>query len=313
MSQYTLRDKLRAWARILRLPNLLTVPGDPWAGFLLVTQGNHSFLPGLWAAAAGLCLYAAGLIINDLCDIQVDRKERPDRPLPSGQIRPLTACAAALGLLVAGQACCCMLDPQAWWIGFMLALSILLYNMGFKNLPWVGPLTMGTCRGLNVMLGAAAIPPVEPFPASLLLAVATIAGYIAAVTQIARHETASKAIGDERWIPAIVLVFGFALLARIQVFGSIPAWLGFSGAFLLAGIITLEVASMLDAASRPQQRKSTPWLVPHMVGFLISGLLLIQAGFVMMAGGGESGTLTGLILLGMWPLHRILGKRFSPS
>lgn len=313
MNERTTGFKPRAWGRLLRLPNLLTVPGDPLVGFLLVTQGSGSLLPGLWAAATSLCFYAAGLIINDLCDIETDRKERPDRPLPSGQIRPLAAGVIALLLLGAGQAFCCTLDSQAWWIGFMLVLTIFLYNIGFKNIPVIGPLTMGACRGLNVLLGASAVPAIEPLPAALLLAVATIAGYIAAVTHIARHEMASKAIGDERWIPAVVLVFGFALLARIQVFGSIPSWLGFSGAFLLAGIVTLEVASMLEGASHPKQRESTPWMVPYMVGLLISGLLLIQAGFIMVAGAGETGILAGLILIGVWPLHRILDKRFHAS
>lgn len=313
MSERTKNSKLRAWGRILRLPNLLTVPGDPLAGFLLVTQGSGNLLPGLWAAAASLCFYAAGLVINDLCDIETDRKERPDRPLPSGQIHPLAASVVALVLLGAGQAFCCMLDPQAWWIGFMLVLTIFLYNIGFKNIPVMGPLTMGACRGLNVMLGAAAVPAVEPLPASVLLAIATITGYIAAVTHIARREMAATAIGEERWIPAAVLVFGFAILARIQVFGSIPSWFGFSGAFLLAGIVTLEVASMLEAASHPRQRESTPWMVPYLVGLLISGLLLIQAGFIMAAGAGETGILAGLILIGLWPLHRIFSKRFSAS
>ena len=313
MNERATVSRLRAWSRILRLPNLLTVPGDPIAGFLLVTQGSGSLLPGAWAAAAGLCFYAAGLIVNDLCDIETDRRERPDRPLPSGQIRPMAAAAAALALLAAGQGFACLLDPQAWWIAFMLVLTTFLYNLGFKEIPLIGPLTIGACRGLNVMLGAAAVPPIEPYSAALLLAVATIAGYTAGVSHIARREMAAAEIGEERWVPAVVLVFGFALIARIQIFGSIPAWLGFSGAFLLAGIVTLEVASMLEAASRPKQRDSTPWMVPYMVGLLISGLLLIQAGFIMVAGAGEPGILAGLVLVGIWPLHRILDKYFHAS
>ena len=313
MSEASGQSRWRAWARLLRLPNLLTVPGDPLAGFLLVTQGYDSLLPGLWAAVASVCFYAAGLIVNDLCDIETDRRERPERPLPSGQIRPLAAVVAALVLLGVGQVFVCRLDPQAWWIGFILVMTIFLYNLGFKGIPGIGALTMGTCRGLSVMLGASAVPATEPFSAALLLAVATLAGYIAAVTHIARREVSAASIGEERWIPAIVLVFGFALIARIQVFGSIPAWLGFSGAFLLAGIVTLEVASMLAAASHPRQRDATPWMVPYMVGLLISGLLLIQAGFIMVAGAGDTGILAGLILIGLWPLHRIFSKQFPPS
>jgi 4-hydroxybenzoate polyprenyltransferase len=303
----------RAWSRLLRLPNLLTVPGDPIAGFLLVTHGNGRPLSAAWAAAASLCFYVAGLIVNDLCDIDVDRQERPDRPLPSGQIRPFAAGVIALALLGAGQGFCRLLDPRAWWIGLLLALTIFLYNLGFKNIPALGPLTMGACRGLSVLLGASAVSAIEPLPPSLFLAVATITGYIAAVAHIARREMAEIPVGGERWVPAFVLVFGFALIFRIQTLGSISSLLGFSGSFLLAGMVSLAVAHRLEAASRPERKKGTPSLVPRLIGLLLSGLLLIQAGLIMVSGAGKWGILMGLVLVGMWPLHRILDKRYYAS
>ena len=302
-----------AWGRLLRLPNLLTVPGDPLAGFLLATRGDGSLLPAGGAAASSLCFYAAGLIINDLSDIDTDRQQRPDRPLPSGQIRPLAASAVALALLGAGQGFCCLLDPQAWRIGWMLMLTIFLYNLRFKNIPALRPLTMGACRGLSVLLGATAVPATKPLSPALVLAVATIAGYVAAVAHIARREMAATPIGNERWMPAVVLAFGFALISQIQPVDSIPSQLGFFGSFLLAGIVTLDVAHRLGGTTRPEPKELTRARVPFLIGLLISGLLLIQAGFIMVSGGGNRGILMGLILVGLWPLHRILDKRFPSS
>jgi 4-hydroxybenzoate polyprenyltransferase len=310
---YTKSTILRAWARLLRLPNLLTVPGDPIAGFLLATQGNGRWLLGVCAVAASLCFYAAGLIINDLSDIDRDRQERPDRPLPSGQIRRLAAVLVALVLLGAGLGFCRLLDPQAWWVGFLLAVTIFLYDLGLKNIPLLGPLTMGACRGLSVLLGASAIPATEPRSPTLILAVVTIAGYVAVVTHMARREMAATTIGVERWAPAVVIACGFALISRIQPFGSIPAWLGFSGSFLLACVVTLVAAKRLEAVSRPEQKEFKSWSVPSLIGLLLSGLLWIQAGFIMVAGAGKWGILIGLFLIGLWPLHRILDKQFHAS
>ena len=31
-------------------------------------------------------MYSAGMVLNDVFDVEVDRVERPERPLPSGQI-----------------------------------------------------------------------------------------------------------------------------------------------------------------------------------------------------------------------------------
>jgi 4-hydroxybenzoate polyprenyltransferase len=78
-----------AWLRLLRLPNLLTVPGDVLAGFLLApaAAGGAGSIRCLLAIPAGLLLYAAGLVLNDLFDYAEDLRDRPDRPLPSQRSR----------------------------------------------------------------------------------------------------------------------------------------------------------------------------------------------------------------------------------
>lgn len=307
------KSLIAVWSRFLRIPNLLTVPGDPIAGFLLVTQGESSLSPCGWAVAASLCFYAAGLILNDLFDMDADRRERPDRPLPSGQIRPLTAVVSALALLGAGGGFCRMLDPRAWRVGFLLALAIVLYDLGLKKIPALGPLTMGACRGLSVWLGASAVPTTESPSPALAAAVAAMAGYIATVTHLARREMAATPIGGERWAPALALAIGFAFVLQSQPFGSISSWLGCSGSFLLAGVVTLTAARGLASASRPERKEIAPQRVPHMIGLFISGLLFIQAGFIMAAGKGLRGILIGMILIGMFPLHRLLDKHFHAS
>src|SRR5690349_4677009 len=78
-------SKARAWLQLFRAPNLLTVPGDPLAGFLIATGGNLDSRVAI-AVIASLCLYAAGLAMNDLADLTEDRRDRPNRPLASGAI-----------------------------------------------------------------------------------------------------------------------------------------------------------------------------------------------------------------------------------
>src|SRR6187402_3064887 len=96
---------LRTWLQLFRAPNLFTVPGDPLAGYVLAAYG--AFEPAVWlAVGASICLYAAGLLDNDLADLREDRAERPQRPLPSGAANPRTVALAAavltgLGVLLA--------------------------------------------------------------------------------------------------------------------------------------------------------------------------------------------------------------------
>ena len=95
------RGTARAWLQLFRVPNLLTVPGDPIAGVFLAAAAANAAIPAsaMFAAmAVSLLLYGAGLLQNDYFDLPEDRRERPRRPLPSGAVRPVYAIAVAVSL-----------------------------------------------------------------------------------------------------------------------------------------------------------------------------------------------------------------------
>ena len=78
--------KIRPWLQLIRLPNVVTAAADSLAGWLLATGSIAE--PGRWLplAAASMVLYASGTALNDVFDFEIDRAERPNRPLPSGQV-----------------------------------------------------------------------------------------------------------------------------------------------------------------------------------------------------------------------------------
>uniref|UniRef100_UPI000A4ED9A6 UbiA family prenyltransferase n=1 Tax=Streptomyces hygroscopicus TaxID=1912 RepID=UPI000A4ED9A6 len=84
------------WAELLRISALFTVPGDALAGAAAV--GRRPNRGTALAVCASLCLYEAGMALNDWADRDIDAVERPGRPLPSGRIAPAAALAAATGL-----------------------------------------------------------------------------------------------------------------------------------------------------------------------------------------------------------------------
>ncbi|MEV7739927.1 SCO3242 family prenyltransferase [Streptomyces sp. NPDC088921] len=143
----------RAWAELLRLPALFTVPGDALAGAAAV-----SALPTartLLAIASSLCLYEAGMALNDWADRDVDAVERPHRPLPSGRIRPAAALGAACALTGAGLSLAACAGRPAFTVAVPLAATVWAYDLALKNTP-AGPFAMATARGLDLLLGAAA-------------------------------------------------------------------------------------------------------------------------------------------------------------
>ena len=135
-------ERYNPWLRLVRLPNLLTVPGDPVAGFLLAASSG--VLPAgaavslAFSAGAALCLYAFGLILNDLLDLATDQRERPERPLPAGEISVLQARVAAVAMAVSGLNLALFAGRSALYVAAALSACIVLYNGGLKRVPVVG-------------------------------------------------------------------------------------------------------------------------------------------------------------------------------
>ena len=177
-----------AWLRLLRLPNLLTIPGDVLAGFLLASSAS----PADWgqlalAMSAGWLLYAAGLILNDLFDYAEDLRDRPRRPLPSREISREAAATVALVFLWVAAFAAAFFDALP--VAIPLIACLILYNVGIKRQRVFGPLFMGACRSGNLLLGAAAASEgISSAPAPIAAAI-LLGLYIAAVTHLARNET----------------------------------------------------------------------------------------------------------------------------
>ena len=92
--------KLRDIAELVRFPAALTVPGDTLAG--AAAAGTLSGWRPVVLATSSMCLYWAGMALNDFADRELDRKERPERPIPSGRVTPSTALGVASGLTLLG-------------------------------------------------------------------------------------------------------------------------------------------------------------------------------------------------------------------
>ncbi|MEU0108493.1 SCO3242 family prenyltransferase [Streptomyces sp. NPDC006251] len=172
----------RAWAELLRLPALFSVPGDALAG--TAAAGGSPGPRTLLAIGSSLCLYEAGMALNDWADRDVDAVERPHRPLPSGRIRPSAALTAACALTAAGLALAARAGRPALTVAAPLAATVWAYDLGLKHTP-AGPVAMGAARGLDLLLGAAASTgrTSRAVPSAALLGTHTVA-----VTTVSRQE-----------------------------------------------------------------------------------------------------------------------------
>ena len=213
-------QKLLAYLQLCRFAAVFTAMADIFLGYLLTHQEGFQSQRDFGLLLGGSsCLYLAGMVFNDVFDRQVDAEERPKRPIPSGRVSlreavTLGTCWVALGLALSSA-----VGVASLTVAGLLTGCIFLYDGVLKSTP-LGPVAMGACRFLNVMLGAstAIVTTGESAVWSLpQLAVAVGLGvYIAGVTWFSRHEAGES----PRWCLAgallvvnlgLVMLIGFVL------------------------------------------------------------------------------------------------------
>ncbi|OEJ24167.1 prenyltransferase [Streptomyces agglomeratus] len=145
--------RLAAWAELLRVSALFTVPGDAVAGAASI--GVRPNRGTALAVGSSLCLYEAGMALNDWADRAEDAVDRPHRPIPSGRVTPRQALAASGALTVAGLALAAGAGRPALAVATGLAATIWAYDLRLKHTP-AAPATMAAARALDLLLGATA-------------------------------------------------------------------------------------------------------------------------------------------------------------
>ncbi len=195
----------------MRPPNLVTAAADVLAGYAVAGLPAAGALPLL--IASGVLLYAGGVVMNDVCDAAEDARTRPERPISSRRMSRPVAAAWGMTLLTAGAAAAFAVGPMPGMVASLLALTALLYDVVAKHRRWLGPFTMGACRGLNLLLGVSAAP-------AALLGAGYVALvpllYIAAITLTSSREVDG---GDRR-----TFALTFVLLAAVMVALVLLAW-----------------------------------------------------------------------------------------
>src|SRR5437868_13214814 len=99
---HSARSAILPWLRLMRLPNVFTAVADVAMGYLFVQREVSDGLVLGCLIAASAALYTAGMVFNDMFDREIDAKERPFRPIPSGQISLSSASKLGATLLAAG-------------------------------------------------------------------------------------------------------------------------------------------------------------------------------------------------------------------
>jgi 4-hydroxybenzoate polyprenyltransferase len=282
----------RGYLELLRPANVATALADVLAGYAVAGLGS----PGLgWLLLSTACLYAGGVVLNDVFDRHLDRIERPERPIPGGRVSVAAAAGLGLGLLVIAVVAAFVATPAAGIVAGATAACVLLYDAWGKRQALLGPANMGMCRGLNLLLGIAAAPAMlsEAWPLALLPLV-----YITAVTAVSRGEVH----GGKREVAAFALIslslVLMALLALALRRGG-GSWAGVAFALVLAWRVL--------PAFWGAYRTPGPGPIRHAIRTGVLSLVLLDA----VIGATYGGALFSLVILATGLVAASLARLFA--
>jgi 4-hydroxybenzoate polyprenyltransferase len=184
-------SKLTAFLRLTRPANIVTSVADILAGIAIsgfFTHGifhNRTYADVVLLCLATVGLYGGGIVYNDIFDAELDKIERPERPIPSGIITLKEATIFGSLLLLGGIICASMVGFYPGILAVQITVFALTYDKWGKHHSWIGPINMGICRGLNLLLGISILG-LSLEKAWFVFFVPLI--YIASITMISRGE-----------------------------------------------------------------------------------------------------------------------------
>jgi hypothetical protein len=186
--------KLSTAMRLGRVSNLPTVTSNVLAAIALA--GGHPSRGTMWAACLALSLmYVAGMWLNDAFDRDLDRVERPERPIPSGEVSAATVFDLGFvmlggGIVLVGVAA---FSTGAGWKPVLsvvgLASLIIFYNANHKQNA-MAPVVMGLCRAAVYTTAALLVRP--DLCTGVLVGCALLLSYLIGLTYAARQENLAR-------------------------------------------------------------------------------------------------------------------------
>ncbi|MEZ4700597.1 MAG: UbiA-like protein EboC [Rhodothermales bacterium] len=289
---------IRPLLQLARPANIVTAWADVVAGYAVA--GGLASLPLQgevlgWLLLATTGLYGGGVAFNDVFDAELDARERPERPIPSGRISRRSAATFAGILLLGGVASAFVVSAIAGALAIAIAAGALVYDAFGKHRPLLGPINMGLCRGGNLLLGMGAVPILilEHWPLALLPVL-----YISAITAISRGEVeggSSKigylAVGLVVAVIAALGAMAMEAIATYPISGMFP--------FLFTAVV---LPPFIRAAREPSAD-----MIRRAVRIGVLGLIPLNASIAAL----HAGPAAALIVLALLPLSMLLARVFA--
>lgn len=296
--------KVTGFLRLMRPANIITAIADILAGISIAGYfagdiNTIDIRPALLLVAATIGLYGGGVVFNDVFDADLDKIERPERAIPSGLINVASATFFALILLSAGILAASFVHTggifsSSGLLAVFIALFAVIYDKWGKHHLLLGPLNMGLCRGLNLLLGMSIIP--ASLPQYWFIGFVPVI-YIGAITMVSRGEVHG---GKKNTLYGAVILY----LLVIMSISSIAIG---NGHILYAGAFLVLLGWMIFPPLLKAIRNPVGPLIGKAVKAGVIALIIMNAAWSAAFGF----TWFALLILSLLPVSLLLARLFA--
>jgi 4-hydroxybenzoate polyprenyltransferase len=215
-------QKIVGFLRLMRPSNIVTAISDILAGVAIASYTtNYTWLQQNWSSILLLVistigLYGGGVVLNDVFDAELDKTERPERPIPSRIVSKKEGALFASFLFLMGIASAAFVHPNYVFsattsLAVAITISCIVYDKWGKHYSYFGPVNMGLCRGLNLILGISILH--EALTIYWPLFIIPVI-YIGAITMISRGEVHG---GKKSTLYGAVILYAIVISCIIYV------------------------------------------------------------------------------------------------
>jgi 4-hydroxybenzoate polyprenyltransferase len=291
----------RQYITLVRLPNIFTAVSNILPGYCIIvtaisfsfTNANLLYLTGLMVTSS--LLYMTGIVLNDYFDIEIDKKERPTRPLPSGNVSKRKALIIAISSTIAANVISLAISWMSFVFALILTAIIIAYDSRLKHKTITGPITMSLARFVNVILGASPAFPMlllsRESITMLLFIATTLFIYILSISILSKKEVSGK-------VTRLNIIFSFAIVFVVITSISIAGLIGIFQTVVFVNLALFSAVMIITLISILRGHASLgPVYIQNSIRNMIISIIILDSAFVSGIIGLQYGLATLLLTI----------------
>jgi 4-hydroxybenzoate polyprenyltransferase len=286
MTALTFLKLIRAPAGFTAISNILAAS--------IIASSNQLDSSLILLITASVLFYFSGMALNDCFDYKEDLVERPQRPIPNGDLSLKSAWVIGFTLMFTGLIFAFCYSTTSGYIGLALSTVIILYN-GYIKQGLMGSVCMASCRYFNWILGASFVA----LSVNSLSLALPIFFYITGLTFLSKQETHGRDKSAVFFCASMIVLTALsALYLVLDIF-----MLSEQQQAISAMLIVIWFAMMASKLIKVF-KQFEPQNIQQLIGWMVIGVIPLDA--LLVALSGEY--IFSLIILALLPPCRMLNK-----